>query len=424
MSFPGTFIDNEDAARRLETLLYNIWSKRRPVSLSVSQKWLALSPADVVDVTEGGVVQEVILGDVALGANNVIELKGAADDPTTLTSVATGEDSDTPVQTIVLTAASSFFVMDIPLLRDADQGFGVYVAAGPSGTLSWPGAELLRSLDGTSYAPVTLVGSSRAAEHGFAIAALADGDADVWDRDSSLQITMLGGTLPSSTEAAVLDGANALLIGSEVVCYVDSVDNGDGKFTVSTLLRGRAGTEGETGGHVGSERVVVLSSTTLIRKALDVSDKDQAYFYKAVTRGGGLNESARKTVTVLGKSLWQRAVAHVVGSIASDDWTVTWEWRTLINGSWKNLLGVLPGVVLDFEVDVLDAPGGSVLSTYTTTATGNGSVVTAATGTFFYDDADQTADFGSPQTTLTVRIYQMDPVVGRGFPSEATLVGG
>ena len=426
MDFPGTFITNADAARRLETYLYNIWTKRRPVSVSVSQRWLALTPADTVTIVEDGLSHLTVLGSVDVGANNIIELKGAAEDTSVFTSVATGEDGDVDVQTIVLTGASEFYVLDVPLLRDLDDGFGVYLAAGPFSTVAWPGAEFRRSGDGADYAPFGYVGGSRAMNHGYAVAALADVpvSAGVWDRTSTLQVTMLRGTLPSSTEALVAGGANALLIGNEIVPYVTSVDDGNGKFTISTLLRGRKGTEGETAGHAGSERVVVLESTTLMRKAMDLSDQNTAFFYRAVTRGGALNDSARKQVTVLGKSQWKWAPAGVTGSIAADDWTVNWVERVRINGAWKNLLGTPADVLPDWEVDVLSGPGGTVLNTYDSTITAGLSVVTDATKTFFYTEEDQVTDFGSAQTTLTVKIYPKSADVGRGFPTEVTLVGG
>ena len=423
-TFPGTFVSNDDAARRLETYLYNIWTKRRPVGISLSQKWLALSPADTITVEEGGNSHVIVLGDVAMGANNIIEMKGATSDTSVLTSVATGEDGDMPDQVLVSTAVAEFVVLDIPLLRDRDAGFVSYAGAGPSSNLSSPGVEILRSGDGSSYGPFAYVGASRAMDHGYAVTALADADAGTWDRDSTLQIAMLRGTLPSSTEAAVVDGANVLLIGREIVSYVTSVDDGENKFTVSTLLRGRGGTEGETGSHVANERVMVLNEDTLVHVAMDLSDQDVAFFYKAVTRGGTLAESVSKRVTVEGRSMWRRAVTRVSGTVASNDWTITWDWRAIVNGSWRNDVSLAPGVALDYEVDVLSGPGGSVLETYTTTVTGNGSVVTAATGTFLYDDADQVLDFGSEQTTLTFRVYQLDPDVGRGFSAEVTLVGG
>ena len=38
-----------------------------------------------------------------------------------------------------------------------------------------------------------------------------------------------------------------------------------------------------------------------------------------------------------------------------------------------------------------------------------------------YTSADQTADFGSPQSSIALRIYQMSATRGRGTPREATV---
>jgi len=236
---------------------------------------------------------------------------------------------------------------------------------------------------------------------------------------------MSRGTLPSTTEALALDGAGLLLVGNELLCYVTSVDNGNDSFTVSTLLRGRGGTEGEIANHVASERVVVVSENTFVRKTMDLSDQGDAFFYKGVTRGGTLNDALRKLKTVLGKSQWTWAPVHVKGSITSNDWTINWQWRNRINGRWRDLQSLAAPGPFDYEVDVLDAPGGAVLATYTTTPSANGSVVTAASHQFFYDDADQSIDFGGVQTTVTFKIYPISlGGVGRGFPTEKTLVGG
>ena len=64
-----------------------------------------------------------------------------------------------------------------------------------------------------------------------------------------------------------------------------------------------------------------------------------------------------------------------------------------------------------YELEILDGPGGTVLRT----ATG----ITAAS--FVYTTM-QSADFGSGQTELTFRVYQISAQVGRGFPSEDTTV--
>jgi hypothetical protein len=41
---------------------------------------------------------------------------------------------------------------------------------------------------------------------------------------------------------------------------------------------------------------------------------------------------------------------------------------------------------------------------------------------FVYPQADQIADFGAGVSSLTVCIYQMSALVGRGFPASATFM--
>ncbi len=426
LSFPGTFLSDVDAAQRLQALLFQIWNKRRPITIRTSQKWLRLSPADVIIVQADGLSHKVILGQIDQGANNVLEMRGSADDPTDLVSVATGFSGAIPEQTISNTSPSQFFILDISLLRDQDDGFGIYIAGAPfSNSVGWAGEEIVRSSDGQDYGPFAFISGSRAVDHGFATTIPGDADPGVWDRETTIDITMSRGTLPSTTEDLALDGAGILLVGNELLCYVTSVDNGNNSFTVSTLLRGRRGTEGEIANHVSEERVVVISADTLIRKGIDLSDQGEAFFYKGVTRGGSLLEALRKVRTILGKSQWTWAPAHIKGSITANDWTMSWTWRNRINGRWRDLLGLAAPGTFDYEVDVLDAPGGVVLATYTTTASANGSVITGASHQFFYDELDQIVDFGSAQTTLTVKVYPISlSGVGRGYPTEVTLIGG
>ncbi len=179
------------------------------------------------------------------------------------------------------------------------------------------------------------------------------------------------------------------------------------------------------GAHVAEERVVVVDEATFVRKPMSLSiDQGVAYFYKGVTRGGQFNDAIRKVFTMFGKSQWSWSPVHIKGSITAQDWNLSWEWRNRINGRWRDLVAMNQPQSLQYEVDVLSGPGGTVLQTYTSTATANGSV-TGAAGTFFYDDADQTIDFGSPQTTATFKLYPISLAgVGRGYPREVTLVGG
>ena len=61
-----------------------------------------------------------------------------------------------------------------------------------------------------------------------------------------------------------------------------------------------------------------------------------------------------------------------------------------------------------YDVDVMN--GGTVVRT-----------LTATSSTVTYTAAQQTTDFGSPQSSVTVRVYQRSAVIGRGFPGIATI---
>jgi hypothetical protein len=62
------------------------------------------------------------------------------------------------------------------------------------------------------------------------------------------------------------------------------------------------------------------------------------------------------------------------------------------------------------EIDIRNVGNTATLRTISTT-----SPVAA------YTAAEQTADFGAPQASIVVRIYQISAIVGRGIAARATL---
>jgi hypothetical protein len=82
-----------------------------------------------------------------------------------------------------------------------------------------------------------------------------------------------------------------------------------------------------------------------------------------------------------------------------------------------------------YEVDVLNAPNGTVLRIYSFSPTAlivmnpDRSVVSTTAGNYVlplgvewqYTVADQIADYGSQQTTAYFAVYQISTIVGRGF---------
>jgi hypothetical protein len=93
----------------------------------------------------------------------------------------------------------------------------------------------------------------------------------------------------------------------------------------------------------------------------------------------------------------------------SGDLTVTWVRRTRFGSIWADGADVpLNEESEAYEIDILDGP--SVVRT-----------LSAATPSALYTAAAQTADFGAPQPSVSVKVYQLSATVGRGWPAAATL---
>jgi hypothetical protein len=110
------------------------------------------------------------------------------------------------------------------------------------------------------------------------------------------------------------------------------------------------------------------------------------------------------------KGLKPLSPVHLKGSRNGvGDLTITWKRRTRIGGGWRDNAEVPLGETSEFyEVEILN--GVAVVRT-----------VAAASPTMIYTAAQQTADFGSVQAVVAVRVYQLSATVGRGTSLEKTI---
>lgn len=237
------------------------------------------------------------------------------------------------------------------------------------------------------------------------------------DTTNSITVRMIAGgdALSGITDAELVNGGNAALVGDEIIQYRDVVDNGDGTYTLSHLLRGRRGTDVFTGSHAPAERILILDAATLQADSVDLGLLDQTLWWRSVTDGRSLSSVAPEALPLTGRDLKPYAPVQASRADVAGDIVLSWQRRTRIGGSWRDGTGVAPlaEVAEAYEVDVLDGPDGSVLRT-----------LTSATNSVTYAAADIATDFGSAPTDLYVRIVQISAVVGRGFSYQWRLVDG
>lgn len=302
--------------------------------------------------------------------------------------------------------------MNVNALRDADNDAGFYATASSTAT-AWPGAVLYQSSDGgASYQAIATFTARVTA--GRTVGALGDyGGGNTVDEINTLVVRLSYGALASVTYAGLIEGVQAALIGDEIVCFRNAVLNGDGTYTLSGFLRGRRGTEARTSGHASGERFILLTLGTVKRIAQETADIGRTRLYKVVTSGASLSSATAQSFTSEGAALKPYAPVQVGGGRAADGAVLLqWTRRGRLSGEWRDGVDVpLSEASEAYEVEIYSAGFAALVRTITGLAT------PAAT----YTAAQQTADFGSPQASICVRVYQLSATVGRGYPASATI---
>jgi hypothetical protein len=359
-----------------------------------------------------------------LGANLEIAWKTVLEESSsyTGTAVPAGGLNYLP-QVDPFSSEARLFLLDAPLISDSDDvervASGHYWAAGAYLDPPWRGAVLFASDDGAVYG--TADETLDVVAWGSARTALPDTDLPFQtDRTSELQISMVSGALASVSNLEMLNGGNlAALIRSdglvEYIRFQDAVLEA-GVYHLTTLLRGQRGTEGATSGHAVGDVFIPLEGDGVIRRPLALDRVGDTLHFRVVGRGGELRDAPTRQLTLAGNDLKPYAPVHLAsnGNAWGSNITLSWVRRTRLGGEWVDAFETVP-VAEDaeaYELEILDGPGGAVLRTE--------AGITAPS--FVYTTAMQSADFGTPQTELTFRVYQISAQVGRGFPSEDTTV--
>ena len=277
-------LDDTSARQIAEANLYSAWTNRTAYSTSLLRAlYMLLDPTDVVYMIYEGKAVEVRVIQSSMGQGFAVKLRAVAEDvrnfavtgPNSPVVQGVASQGFTPAQPIAA-GPTILFLLDLPLLRDTDanpSGTGFYAVIS-SVSSGWPGAELYGSSDDENFAP--LAPMTVAASFGTAVNALgALGPSSPeapfspweWDTENTLTLNLQVGALAGASEAAVLAGANALIVGNELIQFVNAVQNEDSSWTVSKLLRGRRGTDASCYGHMAGETVIVPGAGGLLREA-------------------------------------------------------------------------------------------------------------------------------------------------------------
>lgn len=430
-------LSDDEAAEVTDSILRQKWLEREELEFELSIEYLDLDVGDVVTIVTDRATYVVRITSVRYDLPGKQSYRGVPERSATWTSTNVGGTPTFEAAVVEQIGPTNLKLIDGPLLRATDDDYGFYAAAG--GFISgWQGATLHKSSAGIDYTQIATLLNE--ATIGFATAALGDGPTEVIDTTNTLNVKLVNDkTLSSATEQQVRNGErnNAVLrAGSrwEVIGFIDASLESDGSYTLSNLIRGRKGTEDLTDDHVARDAFILLSGSTIYAIDSTASEDGVERFYKGVTNGNELPMAHPQAFTTNAErlmplppevklSLNTNAVPLIHPTNENIQFffvrrsRLPWQWHTSMNAPDDE---PAPIDASDFEVDVIDGSGNVVR-----TIPSGGSTINASGDTFrvIYTRTDQVSDFGSPQTSVRFKIYQLSSRVGRGNPLDITLSG-
>lgn len=399
----------DQARQAAEVLLYNAHLERMPLKWNTSLKYDRYEPTDVVTLNNGTTSYVTRITRKRNEGQRIV-WEGVLDHAGAHSGAGSGATSQTDPTALAVPGPALLELLDIPLLRDADDDAGFYAAM--AGVLSgWRGGVLFSSPDGVDYTQAGAVASGTAI--GAATTALGNWTGgNFWDEGNTVTVRLGSGTLASSTRDAVLAGANTALLGSEIIQFRTATLVSGTTYTLSGLLRGRFGTEAGQSTHAIGDRFVLLQVGGMVRVDRPTSELNIARQYKAVSYGLAIASAAAQSFANSGAGKKPLPPTALRGfRNAANDAIFTWTRRTRVGAAWRDYVDASLGETAEsYEVDVMQ--GTTVKRTLTST-----------TPTVTYTSAQQVTDFGSNQAigTISVRVYQISAAVGRGFVATATL---
>lgn len=401
-----------EAAGVAEVLNFLPWLERTDAAFVLPPPYRYLEPGDVVTVDAPNATYEFRLTEVNEMADGRIECRAKQNRAALYDSNATGAEGVAPDGSIGVGGVSLFLPLDIPVVDETVQNAVGFVGVMTGYTDAWPGGLVVRSNDG-GQTWLDLQAFAGKASIGIAVDSLPENDCTLIDQ-REITVSMISGTPESITQDQMLAGANYVAYGRdgrwEIIRFQNATLQGDGTYLISVFVRGDRGTEWATGLHEDGDYFVLLddSDNAFIGSSVETIALER--IYRGVTAGLSVDTADNVLFTYQGVNLECLSPVYAAGTRSAGDLTATWTRRSRLSSSWW-ATGVVAPVGEEsqaYEVDVMD--GADVVRT-----------ITASTPTITYTSAQQTTDFGSPQSSIDLRIYQMSAVVGRGYPLEVTL---
>lgn len=407
----------DHALQIAETLLATAWAEQTSYAIETSIEHIDLLPGASIEAAG----YRMHIEQIQTKLPGLLEITGSSEEPSSYVSTSTASAPDVVGQVPAgYSPITHTILMNLPGLTTVYNQPGFFIAPYSLGEISgWKGAVVYKTNDnGDTWIDVGITTSQTLVAR--IDSAPGEGLTTRWDNSNTIKITPMNrksDLLVSATKISALAGNNTAAIGTtggdwEIISYTDVTDNEDGTFTLSGLLRGRRGTEHA----VASTKYmfVLLREDSLLYIPVDTAYIGDNRYYKTVTLDRTISGKSPDAHICNGDTIKPWSPAHITGiRDEGGDLTITWLRRSRAEASWHSVDVPVAEASEAYEIDIMD--GDTVVRTLS--ISGEDSDQSGVT----YTASQQTTDFGSVQSSVAVKIYQISDVVGRGFPGEVTI---
>jgi hypothetical protein len=400
------------AERRAEIWLQDLWAGRESADFALPPSLLALTPGDTIALTANGRRRLFELRDIVDTASRAMHAR--AIDPE-IFNVPLPQASVAPPAMPPAIGPVQVRLLDLPVFSSEAP---VVLTRAAIFADPWPGpVAIWRSRDGSSY-ELTAVATAPAIV-GETLDALPRGPVAIFDDANRFRVRLYGGALASVADRALFDGANLAALQQpdgrcEVIQFANATLVGENIYELSRLLRGQGGTETAMADLLAAGAGFVLLDPQVVPVARGIEQLGRPLSLRVVaaSRDHGDPFAVAMQMTPGATALRPYAPVHLKAERGAGSVTFTLIRRTRIDGdSWEALDVPLGETGERYEIDILD--GASVKRT-----------LSAEAPSLLYANADEIADFGAPQPSLSIRACQISAVAGRGFAAEASVAAG
>jgi Gene Transfer Agent (GTA)-like protein/putative tail protein len=404
----------EEADRRCRRALMEAWVGRETLTAKLPPSRLSLDPGDVVSLDHDGRLVNYRLERVSdAGARSIEAIRTDA----AIYDLPPGQFRSANLPGTIVYGPAEVALLNLPQISEAVPAHQPYAAvfANP-----WYGSVAIWSSSSQAgFVLRDIVG--QAAQMGVLVADLSAGPLWRFDQGNELLVDMSSGTLTSVTDAELLAGANSLAVESSPGVWevlqagtAELVSSGLYRlYRLTRLLRGQHGTEDAMGNPTpAGARIIVLNSAL---QPLSISEADLGlpWNWRVGPASAAPSDALMTALTFTpeGRGLKPFAPAQLrMRREANGDLSLRWirRSRALSADSWVLAEAPLVEASETYDLEILDG--------ITVVRTVSGLTVSA----FTYANAMQTADYGGPVSSLTLRVFQLG-ALGRGVPLTQTL---